>query len=104
VIGTNVALVPSLRYYYRLHCGGDMRRGHFETTSAKSSTRAVKISQGTTGTLTWGYTYSRDTGTISGGSTASVTAGTPFTITADRGKIIYWRVGASGRVQTTAVQ
>jgi hypothetical protein len=107
VVGTNVSLTASTTYYYRMHCGGAFKWGTFATKSAKSSTTSQTFRYPSPGSesLFWGYA-------VASGSITSPTEATPScasgrcaaTITADRGKTVFYRIGASGPVRTTVVQ
>jgi hypothetical protein len=101
VVGKNVNLSPSTTYYYRLHCGGDMRRGSFTTSASVSSTATVKISKAGAATMTYG-TYSRATDALSGGGSGSC-ASDVCTAALNRGEVTFYRLD-SGRVQATVVK
>jgi hypothetical protein len=98
-IGVDNNLSANTLYFYRLHCGGDVRRGNF-TTSATLAGTTTFSTQGSAGT--WGYSYSRATDTISGGGAMTHSSGT-LTATVDRGRVIYWRRG-TGPVSASIIR
>jgi hypothetical protein len=109
-VGSRVALTPSTEYGYRVECGGYAVTGYFTTLATLSSTTSQSIdfvpTSGGTQTLTWGTTYSRATGSISGGAapTATCSAGAACSIsfTGNKGQTYYYKVN-SGRVQTVTL-
>jgi hypothetical protein len=111
VIGRNEPLTAGTQYYYRLHCGGDVRTGKFSTLAAVSGSmqRSFNFLSPSTGTQTvyYGYGYSRATGEIEGAQTARAecVAGKSCAVmyNVDRGKLLYWRV-RSEPVQVDAVR
>jgi len=101
IVGKNINLSPSTTYYYRLHCGGDTRRGSFTTKAAVSGTKAIKIGDASASSMTYG-TYSRTTGALTSGGSGSCGSGI-CTATLPRGVVTFTKIN-SGRVQPTVVQ
>jgi hypothetical protein len=93
VVGHTVNLAASTLYHYRLQCGGDTRTGEFTTLGTLAGTGTLQTTGASASSMTWGYSYSRDTGTISGGGSGSC-ADSVCTATADKGKVLYWRHGS----------
>jgi len=79
VIGHSVRLQAATPYYYRLHCGGDVAVGMFQTLTAaegrgtQTLIRTGPVTANANPVLEYGTNYSRATGTMSGGGTASAT-------------------------------
>jgi hypothetical protein len=111
VAGASANLTASTLYYYRLHCGGDWATGTFTTTAAKSGTTTLNVKRTTAAAMEWGYTYSRTadedgnpgTDPFSGGGSGSCASNT-CTATVDRGKVVYYRIGASGPVERRVIR
>jgi hypothetical protein len=102
VIGHSVPLSAATLYYYRLHCGGDLRTGSFTTLPAVSGleARSFTFRADSTGprTIFYGYRYSQATGEIVAGQTATAncTVGESCSVTysVNRGSVLYWRAGS----------
>lgn len=45
LVGSRSPLQPNQTYWYRLHCGGDLKTGSFTTKSSASQPRVIKISK-----------------------------------------------------------
>ena len=101
-VGSRVALTPSTEYGYRIQCPGYAKEGTFTTAATLAGTGTLSVRNPAATTMTWGYTYSRTTDTISGGGAGSCSSGT-CTATVNKGVAIYYRIN-SGRVQFTYVQ
>ena len=77
IIGHTINLAPETTYYFRLHCGGDTRRGTFMTLPAMSGpsdqiiTREVRSETAATMEVEYGTSYSRYTDTIGDHATAT---------------------------------
>jgi hypothetical protein len=124
-IGKNSPLDPETVYWYRLHCGGDLKTGRFRTagsaegaTTINIGTRRSESSDVVGSVVEYGYSYSRaGDSIIDGGVTeASLcdnTEGCTIPVPAARGKVLYYRQldrGADGAivakhpVRTTVVE
>jgi hypothetical protein len=102
IVGHTVNLAANTTYYYRLSCGGDLKRGQFTTLATLAGTSTLRSSQQTASAMTVGTTYSRTSDTI--GSTVSTScASNACTATVNRGQIYYERIG-SGSVRAVAIQ
>ena len=77
IIGHTINLAPETTYYFRLHCGGDTKRGTFMTLPAMSGpsdqiiTREVRSETAATMEVEYGTSYSRYTDTIGDHATAT---------------------------------
>jgi hypothetical protein len=100
-IGYAVPLTSSTTYYYRLHCGGDVRRGMFTTTEPAEGTTEQTISRVIDDPsakfmdVEYGTAYSRSSDSISDGSIAvsSCEAGQICSVsfTTLKGAVVYYR-------------
>lgn len=89
ILGHTVNLSPETKYYYRLHCGGDMRDGNFTTLAALAGTTTITQKKSGLTSLAWGYNYSRATNTPSSGGSASCSSGTCTITGVTKGRLIY---------------
>jgi hypothetical protein len=100
-VGYAVPLKPATTYFYRLHCGGDVRRGSFMTTDPAASETTQTISRvpdnpsTTMMEVEYGTSYDRNADAIAEARTAvsACTAGEPCSVSfpAAGGAVIYYR-------------
>jgi hypothetical protein len=100
LLGHSIPLAANTAYFYRLHCGGDVAVGSFQTAAALSGTGTQTIIHTAQRSATanmlveYGTLYSRATDTISGGGTASATCvdgRCVVNFTATKGSMYYYR-------------
>ena len=96
--GHSVPLAAATAYYYRLHCGGDVRRGMFttlpavseETPAEQTVSRVIAHPTAKSMVVEYGTSYHRATGTIAGAQegTASCEPGQTCSVS-------FWPAGRS---------
>jgi hypothetical protein len=100
-IGRAHPLEPGTTYYYRLHCGGDVRRGSFKTldpvdgTADQTISRFIEDANTRSMRVEYGLSYDRNRETITDGATATAACRTQDTCSvsfpAGRGTVVYYR-------------
>jgi hypothetical protein len=100
-IGYATRLNPLTTYYYRLHCGGDTRRGSFTTSEAVDGTtdqtvsREILMDSAKAMEVEYGTMYDRNTGVISDSQRAAVNCDahsmSSVTFSVPRGTVVYYR-------------
>ncbi|MEJ7605723.1 MAG: hypothetical protein WKF37_05525 [Bryobacteraceae bacterium] len=101
--GKNMPLASDTVYWYRMHCGGDLKSGSFRTAAALSGSANAPVERVGDGAATtalavveYGTQYSRSSDAISNGvlsqSVQCADVGKcAFSIPGDRGSILYYR-------------
>jgi hypothetical protein len=100
-IGRANPLEPATPYYYRLHCGGDVRRGSFTTVERLEGTAEQTVSRfiqdGNTRSMRveYGLSYDRNGETIADGGSATAKCSSQETCIVSfpgaRGSVVYYR-------------